>query len=345
MVTPFGSYQWKVMAMGLKNSPSIFQRNMQHIFHDMPMVRIFVDDGIVGGRTLEEAYENMKLVLDRLREKNMVVNTSNMQLFRTTLNFLGHVISGNGVSPQHSTVHAVLDWPLPLNKKELRGFLGLTNYYASYIYNNTDNMRVLQKLTTYEAVVPTSEKEWLANEEALHAFNTIKYSLPKTPVLIIPDFQSTLDGSMPFRVHTDASKAAMGAVLIQDRAIGWQPVAFASKAFCSAEFDYSVTEKELRALIWATCEKSRHYLHGTHYELQGDHKPLRTLLTLGREVSPRQARWVEMLQENNVPHTTHVPGATIPVPAALSMRPDYMRLIPTARDAGKASPSNGSQPA
>ena len=109
MVTPFGSYQWKVMAMGLKNSPSIFQRNMQHIFHDMPMVRIFVDDGIVGGRTLEEAYENMKLVLDRLREKNMVVNTSNMQLFRTTLNFLGHVISGNGVSPQHSTVHAVLD--------------------------------------------------------------------------------------------------------------------------------------------------------------------------------------------------------------------------------------------
>jgi hypothetical protein len=93
MVTPFGSYQWKVMATGLKNSPSMFQRNMQHIFHDMPQFRIFVDDGIVGGRTLEEAYENMKMMLDRLREKNMVVKTSKMQLFRITLNFLGHVIS------------------------------------------------------------------------------------------------------------------------------------------------------------------------------------------------------------------------------------------------------------
>ncbi len=115
------------MAMGLKHSPSIFQRNMQHILHDMPMVRIFVDDVIVGGRTLEEAYENMKLVLDRLREKNMVVTTSNTQLFRTTLNFLGHVISGSGVSPQQIQVHAVLDWPLPVHKNELRGFLGLAN--------------------------------------------------------------------------------------------------------------------------------------------------------------------------------------------------------------------------
>jgi hypothetical protein len=187
-------------------------------------------------------------------------------------------------------------------------------------------------LTTGESVVPSSEKEWLVNEEALHAFNTIKYTLTKAPVLIIPDFQSALDGSMPFRVQTDASEAAMGAVLMQDRGIGWQPVAFASKAFCRAEFNYSVTEKELRALVWATCEKFRHYLYGTHYELQGDHKPLRTLLTPGREVSPRKARWVEMLQENNVPQMTYVPGATIPVPDTLSRRPDYMRLIPTARE-------------
>ena len=111
------------------------------------------------------------------------------------------------------------------------------------MYNSTDKMRVLQKLTTDEAVVPATEKEWLMNEDELHAVNTIKYILTKSPVLIIPDFQSALDGSMPFRVQTDASEAAMGAVLMQDQGIGWQPVAFASKAFCSAEFNYSVTEK------------------------------------------------------------------------------------------------------
>jgi hypothetical protein len=184
-----------------------------------------------------------------------------------------------------------------MNKRELRGFLGLTNYYATYIYISTDNARVLQKLTTDEAVVPASVEAWWANEEALHAVNIIKYSLPKAPVLSIPDFQAALYGSMPFGVQTDASEAAMGAVLMQDQCIGWQPVAFASKAFCSAEFNYSVTEKELRALVWATCEKFKHYVYGTHPELQGDHTPMRTLLTPGRDVSPRQARWVEMLQE------------------------------------------------
>jgi hypothetical protein len=332
MVTPFGAYQWKVMSMGLKNAPSVFQRNVQKIFHDMPEVRIFVDDGIVGGRTVEEAYMNMRKVLERLRQFNMVVRTSKMQLFRRTLNFLGHVISGDGVSPQQDKVEAVRNWPVPKNKKDLRGFLGLANYYAAYIYNAAEKMRPLQKLTKDAASVPATVEEWLQHPELLHAFNTVKYSLTQAPVLVIPDFQGALDGSKPFRVQTDASEAAMGAVLMQNQGKGWQPVSFASKAFKDAEFNYTVTEKELKALVWATCEKFRHYLLGTTYELQGDHKPLMTLLTPGREVNARQARWIEMLQENNVPQMEYVPGITLAVPDALSRRPDYMELIPTAKE-------------
>ena len=130
----------------------------------------------------------------------------------------------------------------------------------------------------------------------------------------------------------------MGAVLMQDQGKGWQPVAFASKTFSPAEINYSVTEKELLALVWATTEKFRHYVLGTQYELQGDHKALITLLTPGRSVNRRQARWIEILQEQGVPQMNYVPGSTLVVPDALSRRPDYMQLMPTARQGLLANP-------
>jgi hypothetical protein len=72
-------------------------------------------------------------------------------------------------------------------------------------------------MTKDDAVVPTSTQEWLKQSEPLHAFNTVKYSLTKALVLVIPNYKGALDGTMPFRVHTDASEAAMGAVRMQDR--------------------------------------------------------------------------------------------------------------------------------
>ncbi len=121
-----------------------------------------------------------------------------------------------------------------MTKKDLRAFLGLANYYSTYIFNATDKLRVLQKMTNDDAVVPTSTQELPKQSEALHAFNTVKYCLTKAPVLVIPNCKGALDGTMPFRVQTDASEAAMGAVFMQDQGLGWQPVAFASNALCDA---------------------------------------------------------------------------------------------------------------
>ena len=342
MVTPWGQYQWRVMSMGIRNAPSIFQRNVQRVFRDMPEVRIFVDDGIVGSHSVEENYMTMRRVLERLREMNMVLKGSKMQLFRRSVNFLGHVLSAEGVSPQAEKVKAVQDWPLPRTKAELRGFLGLVSYYRRYIYNAADKMAPLNKLTKDDATVPAHENEW--SEEQKTAFQFLKDCLTQAPVLVVPDYKGALDGTAPFRIQTDASEAAMGAVLMQDQGQGWQPVAFASKSFTPAECNYNVTEKELRALVWATCEQFRHYVLGTEYQLQGDHRPLATLLQPGRALSRRQARWVEILQEHGVPAMDYVKGSTLAVPDALSRRPDYMRDIPTAaqglglEEGGEAGP-------
>ena len=118
--------------MGLKNAPSIFQRNMNRIFKDLPDVRCFVDDGVVGGETLEQLYLNVRQVLEVLQKNQMVVKRSKLQFFKTSLKFLGHNISREGVSPQAEKVEAVRNWPLPTTKSHLRSFLGLVQYYAAY---------------------------------------------------------------------------------------------------------------------------------------------------------------------------------------------------------------------
>ena len=122
----------------------------------------------------------------------------------------------------------------------------------------------------------------------------------------------------------------MGCVLMQDFGMGFQPVAFASRAFTPAEVNYNTTERELRGLVFATCEQFRVYLFGCVYELQGDHRPLATRMEPSRPLSRRQARWVESLSENDVPQMTWVPGTSLPVPDALSRRQDYEDACPAA---------------
>ena len=336
--TPLGNYEWRVLPMGLKNAPSIFQRNMQRVFKDIPEVRIFVDDGIVGGATVEELYLNLRKVLDKLKEHNMVAKKSKLQFFKDELKFLGHVISREGISPQLEKVEAVRNWPRPTSKKDLRGFLGLVGYYTTFIYNAANVMKPLHNMTKENGVVPATPEEWETVPDALAAFEGLKNRLCSAPVLVLPNYKAALAGTQPFLVQTDASEAAMGAVLMQDQGKGWQPVSFASKTFSPAEINYSVTEKELLALVWATTDKFRHYILGTQYQLQGDHKALATLIHPGRAVNRRQARWIEILQEQGVPQMTYVKGTSLVVPDALSRRPDYMQNIPTARQGLEAAP-------
>ena len=343
MSTPLGTYEWRVLPMGLKNAPSIFQRNMNRIFKDLPDVRCFVDDGVVGGETLEQLYLNVRQVLEVLQKNQMVVKRSKLQFFKTSLKFLGHNISREGVSPQAEKVEAVRNWPLPTTKSHLRSFLGLVQYYAAYIYGAADKAKPLHELTKDEGIVPSTQDEWEARPELLDAFNNLKYCLCHAPVLILPDYRSARDGTRPFLVQTDASDAAIGGVLMQDQGKGYQPIAFGSRALIPAEVNYSVTEKELLALVHFCTEKWRHYLLGCQYVIQGDHRALITLLAPGRAVNRRQARWIEVLQEQNVPQMQYIPGPKLTVPDALSRRPDYMALVPTARQGLQAEPRNARQ--
>ena len=314
MSTPFGAFEWRFMPMGLKNSPAIFMRNLQKVFHDMPDVLLFVDDGAVGTETVEENFELMCRILDRLAEYSLVIKGSKLHLFQTKVEFLGYTLSADGLRPQHDKVESIRNWPLPRTVAEVRGFLGLASFYRRFVYNFSDKAAALNEFTKKGANVPV-EAEWTAAQR--ESFEVLKNALCTAPVLALPDKEGARDGSKPYLVQCDASGYAMGAVLMQDHGDGWQPVAFASKTFTPAETQYHTAERELRALVWATTEVFRPYIMGTQYEIQGDHRALATLRS-GRELSNRQRRWNEHLEENNVPSMTFVKGSTLAVPDALS---------------------------
>ena len=149
----------------------------------------------------------------------------------------------------------------------------------------------------------------------------------QAPVMILPDQQKAENGTTPYVLQTDASGFAIGAVLMQDIGKGLQPIGFISRSLNAAEQNYSTTERELLAIVHATYVW-RHLLQGRQYMLQGDHKPLEALMSPGKELTRRQARWVEKLIAVGVPEMLYVPGKTIPVPDALSRRPDHPVFTP-----------------
>ena len=334
----FGSFEWLVMPMGLKNSPSHFQRSMAELLRDLPFAQVYIDDVVCFSQTVEEHHIHLHQVMERLRDGGISVKQSKAKLYRTSIDFLGHVVSGDGVSPQKGKVSAVADWPTPTTVPELRSFLGLASYYRRYMY------RFAAIATPLHALLK-DDTEWQWRPEVEQkAFDTLKETLTTAPLLVLPDTAGAMSGERPFLVQTDASGAAWGGVLSQDQGKGQQPIAFVSRSMTPAEVNYSATERELLGLVKCTCEEWRHFLFGCHYTLQGDHRPLQWLLDPSRELTRRQARWIDMLMEGDVPTMEWVPGKTLIVPDALSRRADLMRDTPSAREGLVAQPLHPAAP-
>eukprot|EP00854_Cymbomonas_tetramitiformis_P034322 gene34322-biopygen25506 len=213
-------------------------------------------------------------------------------------------------------------------------FLGLAGYYRKYIQGFSELAQPLTRLTK-------STVDWTWGEKEQAAQDAIKRVLASAPVLALPDMRAAAEGRAPFVVQTDASAVALGGVLMQDLGQGLRPIAFESRQFSPAEQKYGTGERELCALHHCCTVAWRHYLVFTEFKLQGDHRPLEWLMSPGRELSRRQARWYMDLVEVGVPKMEWIPGRMLQVPDALSRRPDYREADPRdgLREAGMTDPT------
>ena len=187
------------------------------------------------------------------------------------------MITPTGVGPNPKQIVAVKEFLIPQNVSQVRQFLGLTSYYRRFIGQFAKIASPLYELTR-------KGTEWHWNDGQQISFDTLKTRLSKAPILAYPNFKKE------FVLETDASLKGLGAVLSQEQEDKrLHPVAYASRALSAAEKNYSITELETLAVVWAISH-FRAYLYGHEVKILTDHSAVKTILEVPN-LSGKHARW------------------------------------------------------
>lgn len=150
--TPLGTYEWRVMPMGFQNAPSIHQRRVTNALRKYigRICHIYLDDIVIWSDSLKEHIENVCLIMQALQEAKLYVNKKKTNLFCYEISFLGHKILQKGVEADPSKVDKILQWPIPQNTTEVRGFLGLVCYLNTFLPKLAIQSEILSCLMTKE---------------------------------------------------------------------------------------------------------------------------------------------------------------------------------------------------
>ncbi|XP_071914038.1 uncharacterized protein [Coffea arabica] len=222
-----GLYEFKVMPFGLTNAPATFQSLMNQVFQDQMRkhVLVFFDDILVYSSTLEEHVKHVEEVMSILRRHQLYAKMSKCSFAQLQVEYLGHIITAEGVQADPRKIECMEKWPNPTNIKQLRGFLGLTGYYRRFVRGYGAIARPLTDL------LKKDNFHW--NKDSEQAFQTLKKAMCTTPVLAVPDF------TQPFIIETDACYSGIGAVLMQNR----RPISYLSQALGQKNMGLSIYEK------------------------------------------------------------------------------------------------------
>ena len=255
-----------------------------------------MDDIIIFSDTKEEHLKRLEAVFQKLGAAGLKLKPSKCFFFREEIEYLGHVVSGKGISTNPKKIEAVSKWPTPKTVYDIRSFLGFVGYYRRFIKNFSRITKSIREVITglenqSKRAAKKTYIEWTDMADA--AFESLKTMCVSTPILAYPNYQ------LPFTLHTDSSTDGLGAVLYQKQDGKMRVIAYASRSVSKAEANYSAHKLEFLALKWAVCEKFHEYLYGSKpFEVFTDNNPLTYVLTSAKLDACGQ-RWVAKLANYN----------------------------------------------
>ncbi|KAJ1126111.1 hypothetical protein NDU88_004520 [Pleurodeles waltl] len=286
--TRYGLFEYTVMPFGLCNAPAAFQFFLNDVLREYLDIFaiVYIDDILIYSDNENEHVQHVKKILAALRKHHLYCKLTKCESHVTTVEFLGVILTPQGMVMAERKVKAVSEWPIPKSVCDVQCFLGFANFYRRFINHFSQTVAPITKLLR-------KKETFVWSPEADQAFSTLKEAFSTAPVLTHPD------ADRPFIVEADASDVAIGAVLSQRNKDTGQlhPVAYMSRKLNEAEQNYVIAEKELLAIRDAFKEW-RHHLLGAKYTVTvyTDHRNLQ-FMSSARLLTPRQLRWMLFFAE------------------------------------------------
>ena len=287
--TPYGRYRWLRLPFGCSVSSEIFQKKLHQALEGLSGVHCVADDIMLygNGNTDEEALADhdgkLEKLLTRCQKVGIRLNKTKLKLRETSLPFLGHLVTKDGLKPDPEKIEAIKQMPRPTDVEGIQRLNGFVNYLAKFLPHLSDVMEPIRQLTRKD--VPFN---WAPSQE--NAFTEVKSLVINAPVLMY------YDETKPLIIQCDASQKGLGAALLQNE----QPIAFASRALTDTETRYAQIEKEMLAIVFAA-EKFDQYTYGRTCIVHSDHKPLESILKKPLISAPKRLQGMMMrLQRYNL---------------------------------------------
>ena len=260
--TPFGRYRWLRMPFGISSAPEEYQRRQHEVIAGLRGVECIADDILVYGsgdnrdEAVKDHDENLKALLQRAREKNLVFNRDKLRYKLTSVPYMGHLLTSEGLKADPNKIEAVKNMPIPTDVPSVQRFVGFVNYLARFLPKLSELCEPMRRLTDKKVV-------WKWTDTHQRAFDRICKLVTSAPVLKYFNVNESVV------IECDASQVGLGATLLQND----QPVAYASRSLTATEQRYAQIEKECLAIVFA-CEKFEQYILGKEVSVKSDHKPL-----------------------------------------------------------------------
>ncbi|KAG0420508.1 Transposon Tf2-6 polyprotein [Dictyocoela roeselum] len=287
-------YEFLRMPFGLSNAPCTFQRAMDKILGDLDYVKVYLDDILIHSMSEHNHHQHLTEVFKRLSENNLSINFDKSKFFCREVTFLGHTISGDGISPNIDRVDP-LKKITPKNKKHIQRIVGIVNWYRGFIPNASSKISFLT-----DKLSKATPFSW--NETDARKLSEIVNDIESKVKLTYPNPE------LDFTLETDASAQAMGAVLTQEG----NPIGFYSHKFNDSEKNYNTIEKETLAILKAL-QHFKPLIVNNKVMIRTDNKNL----IPEKNLTSRIQRWKLLLQEFNY-EIKHIEGSNNVVADTLS---------------------------
>ena len=292
VLSSLGKYQFNRVPFGLAQAPAYFQKLINDVLKGCNFAMGYLDNIIIYSRSEKEHLEHLEEIFTRLKKAGLKLKLEKCCFFKKHIQYLGHLISADGIQTLPEKLESIAKMPAPKNPKEVKQFLGLVGYYRKLVPRFADISRVLTHLTKKDV-----EFKW--TPECENCFQILKEFLQQTPILRYPDPQAS------YTLYTDTSKYAYAGVLTQHDNGTDHPVTYVSGLFRGSQLNWATLTKEAYA-IYMSVKKLSFYIDTAKIIVRSDHLPLKKFLeksTLKSKVN----NWAVELESQNITFE-YIPG-------------------------------------